>query len=555
MTTNPLLNSDPRRRGLAALLLFLFFLVWFCNLGYRSLVRPDEGRYAEIAREMATSGDWVTPRLNAIKYFEKPPLQYWATAAAYRAFGEHEWTARLWTALTGFFGVLMTGFVGTRLFGRRAGLFSASVLASSILYAAIGHINTLDMGVTFCLTLGLLGFLLAQQGEQPSRETRLWMWLAWAAMGLAFLSKGLIGLVLPGAAMAAYALLQRDLSFLKRLDPLPGIVIMLVIALPWIVAVSIVNPEFPHFFFIHEHFERFLTPGHRRTAPWWYFIPILVAGMLPWASMLGQALIGAWKRDSMRASFNVRRFLLIYAGVIFLFFSTSQSKLPSYILPVFPAIALLVGEWLAHVRGRKLAWLILPVAVFAIAGAFASPFAAHLGSDKVPAELYAEFSMWLLVAALTLLAASCLAMSFAWREHIEPAVIALGAGGLLFIQIGMTGHEALSPSFSTSHLAGVIRPLLGPDTSFYSVRTYEQTLPFYIKRTVTLVDYEDELAFGLTQEPQLEIPTVEEFEARWRSDRKALAIMGPDIYRELTGRGLPMRLLSEDARRVIVSKP
>ena len=268
MTTNPMLNADASRGRLAALLLFLFFIVWFCNLGYRSLVRPDEGRYAEIAREMAVTGDWVTPRLNGIKYFEKPPLQYWATAAAYNAFGEHEWTARLWSALTGFFGVLMVGFAGMRLFGRRAGFFSALVLASSVLYAAIGHINTLDMGVTFCLTLGLLGFLLAQQGEQRTPETRLWMWLAWAAMGLAFLSKGLIGLVLPGATMVAYALIQRDLSFLKRLDPFAGVAIMLAIALPWIAAVSIANPEFPHFFFIHEHLERFLTRVHHRTAPW-----------------------------------------------------------------------------------------------------------------------------------------------------------------------------------------------------------------------------------------------------------------------------------------------
>src|SRR5579859_3190022 len=555
MATDSLLGADAGRQRIAVLLLLLFGAAWFCNLGYRSLVRPDEGRYAEIAREMATSGDWVTPRLNAIKYFEKPPLQYWATAAAYKAFGEHEWTARLWTALSGFFGVLIVGIGGMRLFDRRTGLYSALVLASSILYAAIGHINTLDMGVTFCMTLGLLGFLLAQHSGQATRESRLWMWLAWAAMGLAFLSKGLIGLVLPGAAMAAYALIERDLSFLKRLEPIAGIVVMLAIALPWVVAVSMANPEFPHFFFIHEHFERFLTPGHRRTAPWWYFIPILIAGMLPWAPMLAQALIGAWKRDAAQTSFKVRRFLVIYAGVIFLFFSTSQSKLPSYILPVFPAIALLVGEWLSHVRGRKLAWLILPVAAFAIAGAIAAPFAAHLGSDKVPPELYAEFSKWLLAGSLALLAASCLAVAFAWRERIDAAVIALAAGGLLFIQIGMTGHETLSPSFSTAHLAGVIRPLLAADTAFYSVRTYEQTLPFYIKRTVTLVDYRDELDFGLKQEPQLAIPTVEEFEARWRNDREPLAIMGPDVYRELTGRGLPMRLLSEDARRVIVSKP
>jgi 4-amino-4-deoxy-L-arabinose transferase-like glycosyltransferase len=550
-----MLNADAGRRRIAALLLFLFFIVWFCNLGYRSLVRPDEGRYAEIAREMALTGDWVTPRLNGIKYFEKPPLQYWMTAAAYKAFGEHEWTARLWAALTGFAGVLLVGFAGARLFGRRAGFYSALALGSSVLYVAIGHMNTLDMGVTFFMTLGLLGFLLAQQGEQRTRESRLWMGLAWAAMGLAFLSKGLIGLVLPGATMAAYALIQRDLTFLKRLGPVSGIAIMLAIALPWIIAVSLANPEFPNFFFIHEHFQRFLTQVHHRAAPWWYFIPILLAGMLPWTPMLGQALITAWKRDSTQASFRPRRFLLIYAGVIFLFFSTSQSKLASYILSLVPALALLLGEWLAHARGRKLAWLILPIAVLAIAGAVASPFLVHLGSNKIPAALYAVLRKWLFAGMLTLFAASCLAMLLAWRERIESAVVALAAGGLLLMQIGMTGHEALSPSLSTSQLAGSIRPLLDPDTPFYSVRTYEHTLPFYIRRTVTLVDYADELEFGLTQEPQLEIPTIEEFEARWRNDRKALAIMGPDTYGTLTGRGLPMRRLYEDARRVIVSKP
>jgi 4-amino-4-deoxy-L-arabinose transferase-like glycosyltransferase len=550
-----MLDSGTFRTRVVATLVFVFSIVWFCNLGYRSLVRPDEGRYAEIAREMAVTGDWITPRLNGIKYFEKPPLQYWITAAAFKAFGEHEWTARLWVAVTGFAGVLMVGFAGARLFGRRAGFYSAIVLASSILYAAIGHINTLDMGVTFCLTLGLLGFLMAQRGAARTRETRLWMLLAWTAMGLGFLSKGLIGLALPAAAMVAYALVHRDISFLKRLEPVAGIAIMLAIALPWIVAVSIANPEFPHFFFVHEHFERFLTQSHRRTAPWWYFIPILIAGMLPWAAMLGQGLIAAWKGDPAGQSFKPRRFLLLYAAVIFLFFSASQSKLPSYILPVFPALALLVGDWLTRIRGRTLAWLIMPIAVLSLAGAIASPLVVKLGNEKVPAALYGMFSTWILAGALTLLAASCLAMFLAWRSRIDAAIVALGVGGLLLIQLLMTGHETLSPSYSTSHVAGTLRPLLDADTPFYSVRTYEQTLPFYIKRTVTLVDYRDELDFGLKQEPGLAIPTIEEFEVRWRNDGKALAIMGPDIYRELTGRGLPMHLLAEDARRVIVSKP
>ncbi|MFL6579800.1 MAG: phospholipid carrier-dependent glycosyltransferase [Burkholderiales bacterium] len=552
--TDDLKKSATGRRYVFTLLLAVFAVVWFCNLGYRSLVRPDEGRYAEIAREMATTGDWVTPRLNGIKYFEKPPLQYWITAAAYKAFGEDEWTARLWSALSGFLGVLAVAFAGKRLFGRSAGFCAALVLCSSLIYAVIGHINTLDMGVTFCLSLGLLGFLLAQRGEQPTRESRLWMLLAWAAMGLAFLSKGLIGFVMPAGAMVAYAVLQRDVSFLKRLEAGAGVAILLVIALPWIIAVSLANPEFARFFFIHEHFERFLTQVHHRTAPWWYFGPILLAGMFPWTTMLGQSLVTAWKRDTSEGGFKARRFLLVYAAVTFLFFSMSQSKLPSYILPIFPALALLTGEWLSRVRGRTLAWLIMPVVLVAIAAAFASPFVVHLGSEKVPAELYLQFRDWLLAGALALLVTSCVSLALAWRERIEAAAIALCAGSLLLVQLAMTGHEALSPSFSTSHVARMIQPLLTPDTPFYSVRTYEHTLPFYIKRTVTLVNYGDELEFGLQQEPGLQIPTMSEFEARWRSDANALAIMGPDVYRDLSERALPMRLLYEDARRVIVSK-
>jgi 4-amino-4-deoxy-L-arabinose transferase-like glycosyltransferase len=317
----------------------------------------------------------------------------------------------------------------------------------------------------------------------------------------------------------------------------------------------VANPEFARFFFIHEHFERFLTDSHHRTAPWWFFFPILAAGMLPWTAMLGHAGLHAWRTNAPGPTFHPRRFLLLYAGVIFVFFSASQSKLPSYILPLFPALALLLGDWLAHVRGRTLAALVVPVAILALAGAMAAPFAGHLGSDKVPVALYRIFDKWLMAGALALLACSCAAIACARRERIGAAVLSLGCGGLLLVQFAMTGHQALSPSYSAAQVAALVKPLLDPETPFYSVRTYEQTLPFYLKRTVTLVDYRDELDFGLQQEPELQIPTMEEFESRWRSDRKALAIMGPDVYRDLQRSGLPMRLLAEDARRVIVAKP
>src|SRR2546423_14326121 len=145
-------TSEAYFRNRLLALLAAFSLLWFCNLGYRHLVKPDEGRYAEIPREMVASGDWLTPRLNGYKYFEKPPLQYWVTAAAFTAFGKNEWAARLWTGLTGFLGVLLVFWAGKRLFAPPAGLFGAAVAASCALYVAIGHILTLDMALTFFMS-------------------------------------------------------------------------------------------------------------------------------------------------------------------------------------------------------------------------------------------------------------------------------------------------------------------------------------------------------------------------------------------------------------------
>src|SRR3954465_862145 len=152
----------------AWVLLGVFAIVWFSALGYRSLAKPDEGRYAEIAREMAVTGDWVTPRLNGIKYFEKPALQYWATAAAFRAFGEREWAARLWTGLCGFWGVLLAFFAGRRLYGAAAGLLAGAVLGSSLMYFVMGHLNTLDMGLAVFLEAALVAFLVGLRAPPAS---------------------------------------------------------------------------------------------------------------------------------------------------------------------------------------------------------------------------------------------------------------------------------------------------------------------------------------------------------------------------------------------------
>jgi 4-amino-4-deoxy-L-arabinose transferase-like glycosyltransferase len=530
---------------LAALLALA--LVWFGTLDYRKLVKPDEGRYAEVPREMVVTGDWLTPRLNDIKYFEKPPLQYWATATAYELFGEHEWTSRLWTALTGFCGLLLAGFVGRRLFGPTAAVLTMATLGSSLLYLAMGHINTLDMGFTFFLEVAVFGFLLAQEGKRP------WMLIAWAGLAFAVLSKGIAAPVLAGGTIVLYSLLTRDWSPWRRFEFARGLPLFLLIAAPWFIDVSLANPEFPRFFFIHEHFDRFLTKIHRRYEPPWFFIPVFLLGALPWTTMAIQAFAQAWPRRAM-PEFQARRFLLLWCAVVLGFFSVSSSKLPSYILPLFPAVALLLGDFLTRISRRALLGHLAFVAVVATMFLIFAPSVAERADEITPMEMVGAYANWLIVSATIWLVGTLTAIALAWHDRKKAAVLVLAVASLLAWFGTLLGHENLNPSSSAYSVARQVKPLLTTGVPFYSFRMYDQTLPFYLQRTVTLVEHPDEMAFGLEQEPGKWIPSAIEFKRRWNTDADAFAIMETDDYDVLRQAGLPMTEIARDTRRVIVRK-
>jgi 4-amino-4-deoxy-L-arabinose transferase-like glycosyltransferase len=536
------------RRAWPLVLLFAFTFVWFGTLDYRKLIKPDEGRYAEIAREMVVTGDWLTPRLNGIKYFEKPPLQYWATATAFEIFGQHDWTARLWPALTGFLGILLCWFAGRRLFGAKAGLLAAATLATSQLYLAIGHINTLDMGLAFFLEAAVFGFLLAQSG------LRRWMLVAWAALALAVLTKGIVALVLTGATLVLHTLLTRDLSPWRKFEFARGLPLFLLIAAPWFVAVSLANPEFAHFFFIHEHFERFLTKVHHRYQPAWYFVPVLLLGALPWTTLAFQSLAQAWHQPE-KSGFAARRFLVLWCVVVFGFFSVSDSKLPSYILPLFPALALLLGDLLTRIGRKALAVHLAIVALIALACVILAPHIIARADDETPLEMMSAYARWLTVAAAIWLAGTLAALALAWRDSKIPAVVTLVIASLLAGTGVILGHENLSRSNSAYWIATRIKPSVPVDVPFYSIKNYDQTLPVYLGRTVTLVKYLGEMEFGLTHEPGKSVQSMDEFRRRWATDADAFAIMEPGEYDQLRQEGLPMTEIARDTRRVIVRKP
>ena len=548
-------NTTLPRPGTLILLVLALAVVWFSNLEYRKLIDPDEGRYAEIPREMVASGNWVTPRLDGFKYFEKPPLQYWATAAAYEAFGVHHWTARLWPALTGALGIALVFFAGRTLFGVTAGYCAALVLAGSVAYPVTAHVNALDSGLTFFMALALCALMLALRDGATPRGNRAWMLVAWAAMALAVLSKGLIGIVLPGAILAIYIVLQGDWGILRRLQLMLGTLTFAAIAVPWFWLVQRANPEFFDFFFIHEHFERYLTAVHSRVKPWWFFLVILAVGILPWIVTLCDAPLRAWRSESGRAGFRPRRFLLIWAAFILVFFSLSHSKLPSYTLPMFPALALLLGERLDQLVPRDLRWHLLPLPILGAVLLGVAAFLPQLADARMPVEMYRDYMPWLYAAGAIGVAGGIYALFENHRGRIVAAVTAAGFCGLVITQLLVTGFDSFSPARSSYHVVSKIESQLRPDLPFYSVGLYDQTLPFYLKRTVTLVLFRGELDMGIKSDPQLWLPDLDAFRKIWREQHEAMAIVHPAYYDELAASGLPMRVIARDTRRVIVKAP
>jgi 4-amino-4-deoxy-L-arabinose transferase-like glycosyltransferase len=536
---------------LLAALISVLAAAWFGTLDERKLVRPDEGRYAEIPREMVASGDWVTPRLNGIKYFEKPALQYWATAVGYEVFGEHHWTARIWPALTGFGGILLAYFLGARLWGRREGLLAGAILGSALLYNVMGHVITLDMSLSFFLQVAWTGFILAN--VEPTKAKR-WMHMAWIGLALAFLSKGLVAGVLTGGVLVAYSILNRDAGPWKRITPVSGLLLFLAVAAPWIIAVSLANPEFPHFFFIHEHFERFLTKVHHRYQPDWYFIPMYLLGALPWAFLLLHAMAKSWT-ERVVGKFNPERFLVLWIVLTFAFFSVSSSKLPPYILPIFPAMALLGGRVLYELSRRALLIHLGLILAIAVAALVLAPRMANEVDVDYSVAMMRGVANWLTGSAAVWTATLALTLFLVWKHFKLLSLIVLSVGSFVAGTGVMMAHDHLNPFNSAWSASQKIKPQLTPDVPFYSVQWYEQTLPFYLKRTVTLVQYQDEMAFGIEQEPDKWIPTTEEFKQRWLKDKDAFAMVTIDMFKGLKTEGFPMDEIARDQRNVYIRKP
>jgi 4-amino-4-deoxy-L-arabinose transferase-like glycosyltransferase len=491
---------------------------------------------------MTASGDWVTPRLNGLRYFEKPPLQYWATALTYEAFGQHEWSARLWVALSGFLALLLTAWIGTRLYGALTGALAALVQGGTLLYLGLARISTLDMGLTATLELALVGLLLLVRRGRSEVDMRLGALLLAIGVTLAFLSKGLVGVLIPGAVAMCYVLLRRDWSLIWRARPWWTLLALAGLAAPWLILIEQRNPGFAQFFFVHEQFARFLTRVHQRYQPDWFFVPVLLLGFMPWTPFLGRLVRRAWL-DS-RAGDGPSLLLSVWVLFSFIFFSLSQSKLIPYILPLFPALSLLTGRTLALAepvqirRALRISgslWGALGLAALWLWRSPAMAARLDLPAGPVVPAVAASF----LTAALICVLASWLAA----RKGVLPATAMTATATILLVGAVLLAADRLPGQQHNRALIGAAAGHLHEGTVFFCVDAYEQSIPFYLRRTCTLVGYRGELDFGLSQEPRRWIPDLAQFAARWSAEADALAVIRPESFAQLQRMGLPMRVI------------
>ena len=481
------------------LLTVLISLFFGFMLGTRPLSVPDEGRYVEIPREMVATGDYLTPRLNGVKYFEKPVLFYWLESFSIKLFGLKGFALRLWPALFALTGCLVVYGSGVRLFGRRTGLIAATVLATSLLYYALSRAIILDMAVTVLLSVALLCFLLGTH-EPLGLRRRLFMWGFYSFVALAVMTKGLIGILIPGMVIGVWIMLLGEWRVLKTMYLPSGLLLFLLIAVPWHILVNRANPEFFNFYFIHEHFLRYLTKIHGRYKPAWFFIPVVLLGLFPWSAFLIQAvkhnLPPSWRE---RHEHRDTLFLLLWAGLVFLFFSASSSKLIPYILPIFPPLSLLIGRYLAEAWDRRdfpgirtgyavllIVTLGLTVALTALPHYRASPDVQRLG--KYP-----------YVFAAVLIIGTAVTWFMSKRKNFRWAFLSLTATTVLFF-IVVNAAASVADKRSSIGLASTLKQRLQSSDEVASYDTYYQDLPVYLERRITVVNWKGELEFGTTVE-------------------------------------------------------
>ncbi len=531
-----------------ALLAVAILLIVF-EPGRVPFFEPDEGRYAEIPREMLSRGDLVTPHLNGVLYFEKPPLLYWSVALSFRLFGENELAARVPGKLASVGLALLAYFFARRRYGERVAVFAALVTASSALVFALSRMVLIDPLLSLALAFAAFSFAsFAEGGEKRSLYT---LHISCAA---AVMLKGLIGIVLPGGAIVLWALLAKRLRLLPKLfSPLP-LLLFLALTVPWHAILALREPDFLSFYFVHEHFNRFAASSHRREGSPLFFVAVLIGGLLPFTVLLGR-LRDAWpgRRLSALRGRKAETFLWVFAILVFAFFSISRSKLIPYLQPIWPALSVLLalGVERATVRGHSFRLeRLLAMALFGLF--FLAAIVATFGGLLHRFGLGSFGFAFLSVPLLGYLALSIGAK--AGRVGHPPdasrtLVVAIATPWLALLLTGLVALPQIARTVTPWPVVSALLANLKPEDVLLQRGRYWQVVPFYTRRVtpVSALGWH-ELNFGRERTAdQSLVPTEDDFFRLWNGATRVFVVLHRDRLRDLLDESrsrIPPRVLA-----------
>jgi len=502
-------ESRPNSRTTLALslglLLFTAALLFFAGLGRFPLIEPDEGRNAEVGREMLASGDWITPHFNGFAYLDKPAVFFWMVAASLKTFGVSEGAARLPSALMGVATVLLVWFLGRRMFGDSAGLRAGFVFAACPLALVLAREVIFDMTLTFLVTLAMVACWLAEE------KNFLAPWidaLMFAAMGKAVVTKGFVGILIPLIAILIYEAARGRWREWLRLRWGWGLLVFFAVALPWFIAVSLRNPDFPRYAFWNESLKRFSTGAARRGGGIFYYIPVFLGGFFPWSLFLilaGWNRLRRWRELKQEAGRPIL-LLLCWAGWVFVFFTLSHSKLPTYFLLAVVPLSILMGlVWQdvgKEAQARPPDWLtagfalLLGLGVVAAAASHPWLFASlqvrlarklHPGVLELvqPVLLYTG----LILAALGFLGRRLAAQTRGRTVAIATFALAAAVVPALLLRC-YAPLRLLAEADSSRRLAQTILASPERDAPIFGYYYFRNSLPFYLRRPVGLLSIE-----------------------------------------------------------------
>jgi 4-amino-4-deoxy-L-arabinose transferase-like glycosyltransferase len=492
-----------RDAGLLTLWAAVVAVALFLHIGAYPLYDADEGRNGEVAREMAATNDFVLPHLNGLPYLDKPIVFFAVTAVAMKLLGPTETAARIPSYLFMLLTAALTGWFAARLElwrsgGAESGVPPSSPAASGWLAGiitmampfslAFSRTVIFDSTLTFFIVLATVSFWVAIESRVAHTPARGWTALAWAAIALGVLTKGPVAILIPILIALPYALWRRAG---RALVSVVGLLLFVVIVAPWVAAVSRKIPDFLHYVLVTETAARLATSELKRTGPPWYFLPYLIGGAFPWTIALIAGLPGAvrarwtggWRRfaDENPSLF----FLALWILLPLLFFSLSQSKRPQYILPIMPAVALLV-VWLwrreegAVPGARSTAVVLAAAGLLILAAAFIPKLSQHLKEPLVDPAHVAALGIGLVAFVSGLLA-------LVFRRSRRYLAIALT---LPVLEIPLAANpllQAIGEMRSTKTLVTTIARWVHPDTHLIAISEYESTLPFYLHRPIDVV--------------------------------------------------------------------